>query len=294
MLVQRLRSALRKGGTSLSRGSSSNNAAPTPGIPPAEIQTEADIASLDELLSLVHRVWADYGSNDPYYSVLTRPTARDGQPLYRGLPHAQALERFYASGAQEADFVGTVMRRNGATRDQFTTILEFGCGPGRVSCWLCQDFDRVIGADISPGHLAIGKRYMAERGIANFTPYPIASIDDITRIPPFDAFYSRYVLQHNAPPITQLILDCLLGKMSRGGFAVFQVPTSCTYYRYTIAEHLANKNQINEMELHVFPRSAVELLALRHGCNIVEVWETDDIGHPDWRSHTFVLRKQSA
>lgn len=255
----------------------------------AERYQPIDIAAapreLDRLVAKVERVWSAYATSDPYWSVLTHP-------VYRGTLSAETIAAFYATGEVDAQLALDAMRRHGFDA-RGKTLLEFGCGLGRVTCWLAPHVKRVIGVDISEGHLAIASEQLAARGIRNFTTLRIARLDQLEQLPAFDAFYSRLVLQHNPPPVAHMILDRLLRALAPGGFAVFQVPTYGRGYRYRVAEGLAQADTPGEMEMHVLPLNAILQLACKRRCSVLEVLETDDTGWSHWRSNTFVLRKSS-
>ncbi len=184
------------------------------------------------MLATVSRVWSELASTDPYFSVLTRP-------IFRETSTEDLINRFYATGAAEADFVGNVMLRHCAGHEQRRTVLEYGCGPGRVSYWLSLDFERVVGVDISPEYLDLATRYMAAHNVSNFVPFRLTGFDDLAGLPQFDVLYSRYVLQHNPPPVIRMVLGRLLERLAPGGFAIFQVPTFGWNYSFRVARHLA-------------------------------------------------------
>jgi 2-polyprenyl-3-methyl-5-hydroxy-6-metoxy-1,4-benzoquinol methylase len=217
---------------------------------------------------------------------------RDGTPRYKGTLDESARDRFYATGAVEADFIGETLQRLGASSSHFSSILEFGCGLGRVSRWLCQDFDRVIGVDLLQRYLDIGAQELRARGVTNFTPLRLRQIRDLANLPDYKVFYPRYVLQHNPPPVIRVILTYLLLRLSPGGVAIFQVPIFGQGYRFSVAVHLAKMSEIAWSEMHVFPRWALEDLINEEGCVLLEARETDDVGEQDWRSKTFVVRKR--
>ena len=238
---------------------------------------------LERLVAKVERVWSAYAASDPYWSVLTHP-------VYRGALSRETIAAFYATGETDAALMLAAMRRH-EVKTSGKTLLEFGCGLGRVTSWLAPHFAQVVGADLSEGHLAIAAREMAARGVGNFTPLRIARLADLERLPKFDVLYSRLVLQHNPPPVAYAILDRLLCTLASGGGAVFQVPTYGRGYRYRVADDLAQVDALSEMEMHVLPLEGIFRLAHQHRCNVLEMLETDDTGWSHWRSNTFVLRK---
>jgi SAM-dependent methyltransferase len=255
--------------------------------PRQPIELTAGPDDIDALFDVVERVWSAYGGVDPYWSVLTHPE-------YRGQPDAAVIESFYASGADEAGLVRDALARHGAAPGDLRVMLDFGCGLGRASSWFVRDFAEVIGVDLSTGHLEIAGRYMAEHGHANFRPLRLEGPATLERLPAFDALFSRLVLQHNPPPLTGFVIDRLLGRLAPGGFAILQAPTFQAQYRFRLARYLAAKDQVHEMELHPFPMWALFRIARARRCEVLEVMDTDDIGRPDWRSNTFVIRKSRA
>src|SRR5690242_15805327 len=257
------------------------------------VQTTAEPAMLGQLLEAVHGQWALLAEREPHSSVLTGSRLRDGTPRYKGAISYDRRERFYATGAAEADFVGETLQRLGANPTHFSSILEFGCGPGRVSRWLCQDFDRVIGVDVSQRYLDIAAEELDLRGLTNFTPLRIRLMNDLVTLPTYQVLYSRFVLQHNPPPLIRMMLACLLRGLSPGGFAIFQVPTFGRGYRYSVADHLARIPEITWSEMHVIPRPAVEAVIAQERCELLQTRATDDVGEQDWVSHTFIVRKRS-
>lgn len=248
------------------------------------IEVDASPDDLAALLAVVRRVWSDYAETDPYYSVLT-------DPKFHGVPSAEVLRLFYASGEPDALSAARAMERFGGKPGDIGTVLEFGCGVGRVSYWLARNFRHVIGVDISQGHLDMASAYMAQHGATNFTSWCAADLDRLADLPRFDMLYSVIVLQHNPPPVIKLILDTLLAKLNDGGFAIFQVPTSGRHYSFSVKRHLKHRRRITSMEMHALPLAAIEGLARRHRCAILEAVPSAEVA-PPLHSHFFVLRKQ--
>src|SRR5262249_41936555 len=60
----------------------------------APIETDTDPTSLARLLNVVHRAWARHAESDPHLSILTRPLAKNGTPLYQGALTPELVERF--------------------------------------------------------------------------------------------------------------------------------------------------------------------------------------------------------
>lgn len=101
------------------------------------------------------------------------------------------------------------------------TLLEIGCGDGRVTRHLCFNYGRVIATDISPTMLELCRRTLAGRtnfdlvlAEGNGAPLP-AQITDA---------YSDSVLMHNRKDDVREILAWVGRSLPRGGRLVFQLP----------------------------------------------------------------------
>jgi SAM-dependent methyltransferase len=71
----------------------------------------------------------------------------------KGAAHPWTEEEFDALGRSDwADF-RAAWEQFGLTRG---TLVELGCGAGRLTNWIAADFDRVVGTDVSPDMLAFG------------------------------------------------------------------------------------------------------------------------------------------
>jgi SAM-dependent methyltransferase len=84
--------------------------------------------------------WNDIGRvPNLYYHILSWPDKRET---------GWTKEDFYATGVQDwADFAGHWRHYDSGLSG---TCIEIGCGPGRLTCALAEDFDRVVGLDVSP------------------------------------------------------------------------------------------------------------------------------------------------
>lgn len=88
--------------------------------------------------SLMNREWDDIAARNPHYGILSWPDFQD--------PANIDEERFYASGAVQADtFLAAIGLRE--TRGQ--TMLEIGCGVGRMTHRFAERFETVYALDIS-------------------------------------------------------------------------------------------------------------------------------------------------
>ena len=143
----------------------------------------------------------------------------------KSLKHDWPEEEFWQSGEGDvATLVDPFLRRVGFSPDD-KTMLEIGCGVGRMSFALARRFGKVEAADISTEMVARAQGYQQEKGVSNvrfqvvsgqdLNPYPDESVDFV---------FSYIVLQHI--PNISVILNYVreMGRVLKtGGSMLFQV-----------------------------------------------------------------------
>jgi len=254
--------------------------------PRLAIEVAADDAIAVALLARIKLVWEALGEERPHWSVLSADEFRPERI-------AETEGEFYRSGATDVANLLAALNRAGVEAAALGTLFEFGCGVGRVTAHLARHFPRVVACDLSRSHIRLAESALAAGSIANVTIVP-AQPPDFGMAQPFDAWFSRIVLQHNPPPVMRLILERALKLLTPGGVAVFQVPTYAVGYHFRLDEYLACSAGAGEIEMHVLPQAEVFRIADRAGCFPLEVTEDESIGVQDWISSVFVLRKEPA
>jgi len=154
--------------------------------------------------------WEEWGQRDPYFGVITNPRFRRGQM------DAEAKREFLESGRVHADYVMRMVHTHITPEFRPRTILDFGCGVGRLVIPFAAQAEQVTGADVSPSMLAEAARNCAEHGVANARL--VVSDDALTGLPgPFDLVHSFIVFQHIDPARGRDIFRRLLGTLASGG-----------------------------------------------------------------------------
>jgi len=251
--------------------------------PPLQVEWQCTEATLERLSSRVAASWAELGETKPHWSVLSHDE-------YLPSRIASTEEQFFASGHVDRDWLVATLARAGRKPGDFTTVLEYGCGLGRVTNHLAGCFTRVMARDISRAHLAHARARSANAGLTNIE-YDLATPPDLGMAEPFDLWFSVIVLQHNPPPIMAAILRRALKSLVPRGLAVFQIPTYARQYRFEIDSYLESAPTPGAFEMHCLPQSAVFAIAHEADCRIREVIEDSSIGDPDWVSNVIVLEK---
>lgn len=132
-----------------------------------------------------HEQWENLGATDPYWAVLTNPKKRGGK-----WNHIE----FFATGERE---VIELFKKLDALdiELQLGSVLDFGCGVGRLSRALAARFKKVISIDVSSSMLDEAQKVNQHIGNIDF----IHNItEDLSIIPKnsIDCIYTNMVLQH--------------------------------------------------------------------------------------------------
>lgn len=251
---------------------------------PGDIDVSGRAKDMKSLLSHMKKVWTKYGVEDPYYSVLTNEIFR------KSTIGDQEVAEFYANGIKEYEFITKILHHNGISLSSSSTVLDFGCGLGRVGAQFATRYKKYIGVDISAPHLAQAESHFRSIGLDNsdfillekFLVEPIVA----------DLIFSVIVLQHNPPPVIGMLIKKMCQSLSPGGVILFQVPTGIIGYKFDLAHYLKNLPSEGVMEMHAFPQAEVYKIMRDCDCELVEVFEHDMIG-PIGESTIFVAQKKS-
>lgn len=257
------------------------------GAPPIEVETEIDDERLAQLFAHTESTWTRLGDEEPHWSVLSAERFKQD--------HLDAhRSEFYASGRGDVALFLAFLARNGVAPGGIHRVLEYGCGVGRVTRYLAEQFPAVEACDISTSHLRQAESLIRSAGLSNVDFRCIRSVHDIRGPQDLDAVFSVIVLQHNPPPAMVAILSALLARLRAGGVAYFQVPTHATHYRFQLDEYLRDGLVAQHIEMHCLPQRRIFQLVAEAGCEVLEVREDDWVGRRDVElSNTFLVRKRN-
>lgn len=258
---------------------------PTLPLAPQRLQVEVD-ASPEVLTAMLARTasyWEQIGTEAPHWSVLTQDRFRPDE-----IPRHKAA--FYATGNHDSTLVSDLLARHGMTPDELPLCVEYGCGVGRATLALANVFKRIIACDISAPHLALARKEAAARQVKNVA-WHRGTQEQLMPRGRWNLWYSRLVLQHNPPPVMAHLLRLAFRGLAPGGVAIFQLPTHCIGYRFSIERYMTRPDEPN-MEMHVLPQATVFALAAEARLEILEVREDSSVGaRTNWLSNLFVLRR---
>jgi SAM-dependent methyltransferase len=250
--------------------------------PRMDVELAGPPEELARMFEHVKRSWEEFGEQEPYWSVLAADDFKQDSIK-------TTKDRFYRSGYDVVDVIKAFFSRNGQSLASVTSCLELGCGVARVTSALAGAVPRVYGVDISTAHIALAKKSVASQNIRNASFIHLDRMETVRTLPRHDLFFSIIVLQHNAPPIMEYLLDNIFARVNGAGYVLFQIPTYCEGYSFRWKDYLGNMT--TGMEMHALPQERVFDLCARHGIRLIEIQEDSWTASPAFRSNSFFGRK---
>lgn len=161
--------------------------------------------------------WEKLAQDNAYWAVLTE----DG---FKGEPSPQMLASFFARGEENVrNFQAEIQRRFPAFAPPFDTVVDFGCGAGRLLLPMARQATSAFGIDISETMRALTTQNAASFGLRNVMCVPTAE-ELVARGVKADWVSSFIVLQHIEPRRGYFIINDLLQLVKPGGFVSLHVP----------------------------------------------------------------------
>jgi ubiquinone/menaquinone biosynthesis C-methylase UbiE len=153
--------------------------------------------------------WQELARAAPYFAVLT-----DEQFLGSELSE-EALREFFATGEADVDRLFRLI--HGHCGDIAPkSVLDFGCGVGRLSLALARRAEHVTGIDVAPRMIELADSHAKEAGVQNVD---YATVEVLEGLPPasVDLICSLIVFQHIPVKSGMQLLASLLRLLAPGG-----------------------------------------------------------------------------
>ncbi len=163
--------------------------------------------------------WEKFGKANPYYAVLT-----DNRFATENLSE-ENLQTFFETGE---DHVAHVLKTLQFLDDQpivLDSVLDFGCGTGRLLVPFSRVAENVTGIDVSASMLAEAKNNMAKYQVNNVQLVESNS-PDVLKDHQFDLVHSYIVLQHIPVHTGYHVLDVLTQLIKPGGYGMIHLTYS--------------------------------------------------------------------
>jgi 2-polyprenyl-3-methyl-5-hydroxy-6-metoxy-1,4-benzoquinol methylase len=170
--------------------------------------------------------WEQWGRRDPYFGVITDPKFR------RSEMNDQSKREFFQSGDSHVHGVLATIRRHLDPGFAPRTVLDFGCGVGRLLIPFARVVDEVVGLDVSASMLQEARRNCDERGLRNVRL--LDSNDSLSILTEsFDLIHSCIAFQHIPAERGRTIFSNLLEHLRPGGVGAVQLTYSKTLFAPT-------------------------------------------------------------
>ncbi|WP_158545531.1 class I SAM-dependent methyltransferase [Bremerella cremea] len=169
--------------------------------------------------SKTDQAWKQWGETDPYYGVITDDKFRSDNL------DEQSRHDFFQTGQQSVAHVLQLCRQHIQPNFEPKSVLDYGCGVGRMALAFAQHTQHVIGIDVSEGMLTEAQLNKERLGVTNIELLKIEG----TQLPTdkkFDLVHSYIVLQHINPQQGIEIFRQLIDRIAEGGIGAIQLAYS--------------------------------------------------------------------
>jgi SAM-dependent methyltransferase len=184
--------------------------------------------SVPEDLAKVKAVWNRLGQEDPFWAVASRDDRRANQ---------WQMDEFLGTGSQDVEAYRALLKRHASAPDRLGSVLDFGCGVGRLSRVWLQHADRVVGVDISAPMLEQARKIVGEDARVTFL---LNQASDLATVGEerFDLVFSHICLMHMPWSLARTYVSEFARICSPGGWVAFQLPTRRIATAATLASRI--------------------------------------------------------
>jgi len=211
------------------------------------------------------RAWKWYGEGDPYFGVLTQPRYHLDELSDSG------LSEFFASGQEHVDEVLQTARDRVDAPHAYGTVLDFGCGVGRLAVPFAKHADRVVGVDVAPGMLAEARKNADRFGVDNLDL--VSTEEWLGRVGErYDLAHTYIVLQHMSVNRGLTIIDAMLDRLAPEGVGVIHVTYSQRRLRTRLNYWLRHRVPFAQVVINALRGRALDTPAMqmnRYDLNVV-------------------------
>lgn len=243
-------------------------------------------------LKALRKHWDLFASRDPLWAILTHPERKHSRWDVREFFETGVWEIGQSLELVESLHPGLRKRR----------ALDFGCGVGRLTQPLAQQFEEVYGVDISASMIQQANDH---NQFGDRCRYVVNQKGDLRIFPDrhFDFIYSNITLQHMPPRYSRRYIAEFVRVLAPGGALLFQIPSKSRdtestragralrsfYYRF-LWDILHPDEPY--MGMYGIPKDDVVGLITRHGGRVIH-WVEDPAAEPEWEGYRYLVTRGS-
>lgn len=183
------------------------------------------------------KAWKAYGKKDPYFGVLTHDKFKDENL------NEENKKEFFDTGRRYANRIFKLIHKHFDPDFNPSSILDFGCGTGRLTLGFAPNTKRVLGLDVSENMLEEAKINAKNMGQPHIEF--ALSDDSLSAVTneQFELVNSYIVLQHINLERGMKIIKELIDRIKPSGYGVLQMTYTCNkstkvkivdFFRYRI------------------------------------------------------------
>ena len=160
--------------------------------------------------------WDAFASREPYFAVLTEPR------FLRAHFDTAAEADFFRTGDEYVSDLYATVLASVAPHFAPLTVLEYGCGVGRLILPFARRTEKVTAVDISAAMLDVARQHVARSGVRNVELVPADAFENDART--FDLVNCFLVFQRLRRAEGMDLLRRLVSRVRDGGIGVFHLP----------------------------------------------------------------------
>jgi ubiquinone/menaquinone biosynthesis C-methylase UbiE len=160
--------------------------------------------------------WDAFAAREPYFAVLTDP--RFLRVRFDGAAEAE----FFQTGDEYVSDLYATVLESVAPHFAPLTVLEYGCGAGRLLIPFARRAEKVTGVDVSPSMLETARHHAERAGVRNFALLTSEQFENDART--FDLVNCFLVFQRLRREEGLALLRRLAARVREGGVGVFHLP----------------------------------------------------------------------
>src|SRR6185437_3831351 len=231
------------------------------------------------------RDWEIWGKENHYYVLLTDPKFLNSNLT------DEALHEFFGSGEQHVENLCQLIRTRIRSDFEPRTVLDYGCGTGRVAIPFARRAQRVVGIDISPSMLEEARKSCSRFAVDGVE---LLHLDEMDSLEPgsFNLVHSFMVFQHVPVARGEVLLEKLIRLLAEGGIGAlhftFSIPRGMALQAITtLRNHSRTLNGIlnvakgrpfsrRHMQMNNYSMNRILEMLAQQGCSNVCVEFTGD------------------
>ncbi len=215
--------------------------------------------------------WEGLAQEDALWAILTDPTKKDKN---------WNEKEFFETGIIEVNTIIDLLKTSNLLTN-YNTVVDFGCGVGRISRAFYPFFKKIIGIDAS--ETMINKANEINKAYSDKIEFILNKNSHLDCLPnnSISFIYSTIVLQHIPKSESLNFISEFIKKLEKGGVLIFQIPIK-DVRKISLFKRIREKLKIGEklafigirrkyqMEMNVFDDKIIKEMISANSCVLID------------------------